>query len=188
MSEKSNPGESCQGALASALKRGTQNQLSLYFDKIIEVQSASFEHASKSNNGYLTVIYAGTFLLIQATKDQVDPRDWSIIVLLLFVSLITFAIWSTSSSWRISRQTIRSSKILNDPNKSIERKLAELQVTERMSQRENIRYFVAWGWAFGTTLLTGFLGAIYLLIIYVVNLFDASFSPYGLVTSFLSNL
>ena len=52
----------CQGVLKNAVQRNQDTQMKLYFDKIIEVQSASFEHAVKSNTVNVTIIYAGAFL------------------------------------------------------------------------------------------------------------------------------
>lgn len=171
MSEKE-PANGCSGVLSNVIKRGQATQQNLYFDKIIEVQSASFEHAAKANTVNVTIIYAGAFLLLQNTSEHIPSADWSIIVLLMFVSLVTFAIWTVSNSYRISRQTISQSKLMTDPKKSIERKLAELEVLERQSARSLLLYFATWGIVYLTTLLTGFFGALYLLVFYVLKLLE----------------
>ncbi|MEP3783863.1 MAG: hypothetical protein ABJM65_03460 [Ascidiaceihabitans sp.] len=171
-----NSRKGCKGISADAASRSQQTQLNLYFDKIIEVQSASFDHAAKSNTINVTVIYAGAFLLLQNTSEHIPKADWSIIVLLMFVSLVTFAIWTVSMSFRISRQTIRFSKLMTDPNKSVERKLAEFDVLERDAARSGLRHFATWGFVFLTTLVTGFAGAFYLLVFYFLKLLEIEFS------------
>ena len=122
--------------------------MKLHFDKIIEVQSASFEQAVKSSTVNVTIIYAGAFLLIQNTADKVPRSDWSVIVLLLFISLLCFAIWSVTSFYRISRQTISASKLMMDPKKSIDRKLAEFEVLERKARENSLVYYATWGFVF----------------------------------------
>jgi cytochrome c-type biogenesis protein CcmH/NrfG len=169
-------GGKCQGVLKNAVQRNEDTQMKLYFDKIIEVQSASFEHAVKSNTVNVTIIYAGAFLLIQNTASEVPRGDWSVIVLLLFVSLLSFALWSVLSSYRISRQTISASKLMMDPKKTIDRKLAEFEVLERKARENSLIYYATWGFVFSTTIITGFLGAIYLLVFYILNLLGLEFS------------
>lgn len=177
MNDTNQTGGKCQGVLANAVARSNETQFKLYFDKIIEVQSKSFEHAVRANNVNVTIIYAGAFLLIQATSGLLPSSDWSLIVLLLSISLLTFAVWSVSSSYRISKQTILASKLMSDPTKTIERKLAEFEVLERQAQTSSLRYYGTWGWVFSVTLLSGFTGAIYLFILFALNLIGVSFSP-----------
>lgn len=185
MSDAGQSQRKCDGLFANAIQRSQQNQLNLYFDKIIEVQSASFENAARSNNVNVTVIYAGSFLLIQATKDDIASGDWSIIVLSLFISLLLFALWSVSSSLRVSRLTIRSSKLLMNPHKSVSRKLAEFEVLERKNRQANLLYYATWGFAFFGAVSTGFFAALYLLLMYVLNLLGIDFSPYAQVINLL---
>ncbi|WP_439110121.1 hypothetical protein [Lentibacter sp.] len=184
MAEETNKAK-CAGMIADAAKRSQHSQMKLYFDKIIEVQSASIEHATKANTVNVTVIYAGAFLLLQNTSGTVPAKDWAIIVLLLFISLVTFAIWTVSNSFLVSRQTIKYSQLMIDSNKTIDRKLAELEVLERKASKGQLAHIALWGPVFLTTILTGFFGTIYLLIFYVLNLFAIDFSLVGFILSFL---
>ncbi len=63
-----------------------------------------------------------------------------------------------------------------DPNKSVERKLAEFDVLERSSAHANLAYYATWGIVYVVTLLTGFLGATYLLFFYLFNFLGVEFS------------
>jgi len=176
---------SCNGTLSAALKRSEDTQLNLYFDKIVQVQSQLIEKGSSYSNVVVTLIYAGSFLLIGSLSDTISQADLRLAGLLLMMSLIAYACWTVSLSYQNSKWNIKLSSLLANPSKSVARKLAELEVLERKQAASLVKHFSIWLWVFQFCLIPGFLGAFYLLTIFFGKVVGLGFSPAAAISRFL---
>jgi hypothetical protein len=176
----------CNGLLASAINRSGESQLNLYFDKILHVQSQLIEKGSNYNNVVVTIIYAGSFLLIGSLSDTISQKDLQVVGLLLMLSLIGFACWTVGLSYQSSAWNRRLAALLADPTKSVQRKLAEMEVLERKQAASLVRHFSIWLWVFQFCLISGFGGAFLLLIIFGAKVIGIAISPMGWLDQLIS--
>jgi hypothetical protein len=170
-----------QGRVQPARAPNTPTEMDHLFDRILELQSRSFDKVVTYNNVVLTLGYAGFFAIWNHFRGELHPWDSKALAALLGVSLLLFIFWIVLGSFRFSRQGIRMAKILNQSDVSVSERMRQLDDLGRVTAKSDMVYIASWYFVFTISLLSGFAAGLILLALVILNVAGIEFSAHGLL-------
>jgi hypothetical protein len=146
----------------------------------VTAQSQLFDKAATYNNIVVSLGYAGFISIWTWAQETLHPWDAMFSALLIGVSLFFFVLWNVVTTFIVSINNMKLSKILSKAHSSPTLKLLELDEQSREIEKRVLKYYATWYVIFLITAITGFVSGAILIILIGLKILGSNFGVHSL--------
>ena len=129
-------------------------------DRLVKINAASFEAASKYTVLIMAAGYAGLLSLISSIKDKSSPKIIAWSVIFVGISLVIFVLWEIYKMVTTADFNARLSRVIHSPR----HEFSELYNTQvRYENEVKVSLAKLWPWVICSTLGTGLVAFVLLM-------------------------